>query len=82
MPNYDPDPMVTEAFGYWSQNPEAEWASYIPRFAAKSKAERVEVLRMADQWLQEPKPTKEHAAMWSRKRELENLHWRLDRLGK
>lgn len=83
MSNYDPDPITREIADYWNEDSEAQWDKYVELFALKPKGERVNALRAADAWLAEQsKPTKEHAAMWSRKRELENLHWRLDHVGK
>jgi hypothetical protein len=77
------DPMAKALAAYWNEDVEGEWEDAVSRFALKSKADRVSVLQKCDEWLTiEAKPTKEYASMWQRKRDLEQLHWRLDRAGK
>jgi hypothetical protein len=78
---YFEDP-IAKALSYWNENPEEEWQNYKSYFATRSKTERVNDLVKVDSWLGgELKPTHETADLWTKRRELEILHRRLDRLG-
>lgn len=83
MANYDVDPIAKCISDYWSEDTEGEWVKYKTNFAMRPKVERIGELKKVDSWLEnETKITKEHAAILTRKRELEDVHWALDRLGK
>ena len=80
---YDDDPITKCISDYWSDDPEAAWSEYKTRFATASKMDRVAELRKLDMYFgDEIKPTRESAAMLRRKRELEDVHWLMDRQGK
>ncbi len=82
MANYSNDPVET-ALSYWSEDSEAEWSRFKTHFATKPKVERVNDLLKVDSFMQEQiKPTREHASLLTKKRQLEDLHWALDRLGR
>jgi hypothetical protein len=77
------DDPITKALSYWNENAEEEWQTFKTHFATKQKVERVNDLIKVDSFLDgDLKPTHETASVWTKKRELEALHWTLDRLGK
>ncbi len=79
---YDPDPVVRCISDYWGDT-EGEWDKYKSNFATRPKAERVTELRKFDSWLDtQTRPTREHAEILSRKRQVEDIHWALDRIGR
>ena len=81
MSNYREDP-IDKALSYWSEDGE-EWDRYKVKFSPYTKSQRVDALIKADEYLAgDLKPTHEVASLWTKRRELENLHRTLDRLGK
>jgi hypothetical protein len=82
MADYNDDP-ISKALSYWSDDHDAEWGRFKTRFATKPKVERVNDLLRVDSFLDgDLKPTHETASVWTKKRELEALHWALDRVGR
>jgi hypothetical protein len=72
--NYDDDAMTRALNNHWGND--ATWDQYkAKRFALMSASDRVRELKGVDNWLEtQTRPTREHAAMWLKKRELENIH--------
>jgi hypothetical protein len=79
---YDDDP-ITKALSYWNLDSDEEWQNFKIQFATKAKTERVNDLIKVDSFLAgDLKPVRETASVWTKRRELEILHRRLDMAGK
>ena len=79
--NYDPD-SIDKLFDYYGDY-ESEWENYKTKyFATKQKVDRVSELMKFDSLMGEPKPNRGYASMLNKKRQLEDIHWALDRIGK
>lgn len=77
------DEIVRQLNAYWEDEPETSWAAWTAGFMLKNPHQRIADLKTADQWLAtQDGITREHASMLTRKRELEDLHWKLRRAGR
>ena len=69
---------MTEAWikGLYFEGDEAElWQKFKGDFVQKPEAVRLNDLHTLNQWLdQEDRPTREHAALLTKRREMEDLH--------
>jgi hypothetical protein len=80
MASYNEDP-IDRALSYWDDGD--AWSQYKERFLKKTKGERVEALIKADEYLAgDLKPTHETASLWTKRRELDFLHRKLDSMGR
>jgi hypothetical protein len=68
---------------YWEGDEEVFWNKCKADFAKKPEAGRLQDLHAVNTWLdQEHRPTREHAALLSRRREMEDLHRALKGIGR
>jgi len=68
---------------YFEEGEEALWSKYMNEFVRKPEAARLNDLYAVNTWLsQEDRPTREHAALLTRHRDMEAMHRRLKGAGR
>lgn len=77
------DGIVEQLAKYGDHDEETSWKIFKDFYLRKSPEARIADLKLADQWLEhQARPTREHASILTRKRELEALHWTLRGVGR
>jgi hypothetical protein len=81
------DEIVKQLNAYWEDSPEETWTAWKAGYLLKDPSARIADLKIADQYIsahqqEHTHPTRELASLLSRKRELEDLHWRLRGAGR
>jgi hypothetical protein len=77
------DGIVEQMAKYGDHDEETSWEVFKKGYSRKLPEARIADLKMADQWLDvQTRPTREHASILTRKRELEAIHWTLRGVGR
>ena len=68
---------------YWSEGEEKFWDAAKSNFLKQPEANRLQLLHAVNAWLDvEDQPTREHASLLTKQRELEHWHRQLKALGR
>jgi hypothetical protein len=68
---------------YYSEGEEQFWQMAVDRFTKQPEVNRLQLLHAVNAWLdQEDRPTREHASLLTKQRDLEDWHRKLKALGR
>jgi hypothetical protein len=81
MEDFDND-MMRDSFAYNGDDQLAAWEKYRTKFLLANRDTRINELRLVDTWLDAPKPRKDFASIWAKKREMLALHNDLIKIGR
>jgi len=77
------DEIVRQMSKWGDVDEEESWRLYKTGFLLMSADKRIQDLQNLDRWLEnETRPTREHASMLTRRRELQDIHYALRGAGR
>jgi hypothetical protein len=77
------DGIVQQLSKYGDYDEAEAWEVWLSGYMMKPAAARIADLRATDQWLEtQDRPTREHASLITRRREMESIHRRLREAGR